>query len=70
MVKVCIDLEKIRIGISTSFSKKVGYGGKTSFWEDKWIGNGRLCDKFSRFCHLDMCKEDLVIDKGNWSEDV
>nr|GEW91790.1 reverse transcriptase domain, reverse transcriptase zinc-binding domain protein [Tanacetum cinerariifolium] len=39
IVKVGIDLDKIRIGFFTSFSKKVGNGGDTSFWKDRWIGN-------------------------------
>nr|GEX66411.1 reverse transcriptase domain, reverse transcriptase zinc-binding domain protein [Tanacetum cinerariifolium] len=65
IVKVGIDLDKIRIGFFTSFSKKVGNGGDTSFWKDRWIGNVRLCDKFPRLCHLDRCKEARVIDRGN-----
>nr|GEU70579.1 RNA-directed DNA polymerase, eukaryota, reverse transcriptase zinc-binding domain protein [Tanacetum cinerariifolium] len=70
IVKVGIDLDKIRIGFSSSFSKKVGNEGDTLFWKDRWFGNVRLCDKFPRLCRLDMCKEAWVIDRGNWSEGV
>ncbi|PWA80255.1 reverse transcriptase domain, Reverse transcriptase zinc-binding domain protein [Artemisia annua] len=70
IVRVGIDLDKIGVGFSTSFSNKVGNGGDTSFWEDRWLGNVRLCDKFPRLYHIDRGKEARVIDRGNWSEGI
>nr|GEZ00298.1 putative RNA-directed DNA polymerase, eukaryota [Tanacetum cinerariifolium] len=46
IVKVGIDLDKIEMGFSFLFLKKLGNRGDTLFWKDKWIGNVRLCNKF------------------------
>ncbi|GJV82953.1 RNA-directed DNA polymerase, eukaryota, reverse transcriptase zinc-binding domain protein [Tanacetum coccineum] len=37
----------------------------TRFWTDRWVGDQRLYDRFSRLCHLDRSKEGSVRDKGS-----
>ncbi|KAJ9562034.1 hypothetical protein OSB04_007194 [Centaurea solstitialis] len=43
-----------------SFTKDVGNGRSTKFWEDRWVGGEVLKEKFSRLYNLETCKEVLV----------
>nr|GEY61308.1 RNA-directed DNA polymerase, eukaryota, reverse transcriptase zinc-binding domain protein [Tanacetum cinerariifolium] len=56
IIKVGIDLDNVGIRFTLSFMCKIGNGLDTSFWEDRWVDNYRLCDKFARLFHLDICK--------------
>lgn len=40
------------------------------FWLDKWMGNFRLCDRFSRLFHLESQKRALISEKGEWRDGV
>ncbi|GKC14123.1 RNA-directed DNA polymerase, eukaryota, reverse transcriptase zinc-binding domain protein [Tanacetum coccineum] len=39
------------------------------FWEDNWIGMGKLRDLFSRLYHLDVVNDAILGNKGFWRED-
>jgi hypothetical protein len=42
--------------------RKVGNGGATSFWRDKWLGNTPLCNIFRRLFLILEQKEGVVRD--------
>lgn len=46
----------------------IGNGFGTSFWLDKWVGNGRLCDRFPRLFQLEDDKKAMVGSMGRWGE--
>ena len=70
IVKVGLDIEKVGIEFSSSFSKNLGDGGDTLFWEDRWVGGIRLRERFPRLFQLDRHKEARVVDRGRWCEGV
>ncbi|XP_071687015.1 uncharacterized mitochondrial protein AtMg00310-like [Rutidosis leptorrhynchoides] len=49
-------LDNMGIPFSSSFVKIVGNGSSVSFWEDKWIGDGKLKDTFNRLYQLEAIK--------------
>jgi hypothetical protein len=46
------------------FSKKLGCGGSTRFWLDRWIGMEPLCDTFPRLFKVSSQSESLIKDMG------
>ena len=44
----------------------MGDGRDIRFWVDRWVENGRLCDRFPRLYHLDRRKETSVVERGEW----
>jgi hypothetical protein len=46
--------------------KKVGNGGGTRFWLDKWIGEGTLCQAFPRLYSISCQKEHFINQMGEW----
>ncbi|GJY62035.1 RNA-directed DNA polymerase, eukaryota, reverse transcriptase zinc-binding domain protein [Tanacetum coccineum] len=44
-------------------------GNAIMFWEDNWIGMGKLRDLFSRLYHLDVVNDAILGNKGFWRED-
>ncbi|KAL8476037.1 hypothetical protein ACS0TY_028632 [Phlomoides rotata] len=50
--------------------KTVGNGRNTWFWEDKWVGNFRLRDKFPRLYNLCQEKSVRIWDVGEWMGDT
>jgi hypothetical protein len=49
--------------------KKVGCGGGTRFWVDKWIGGGALAQLFPRLFSISCQKENLISQVGGWTND-
>ncbi|KAK2360340.1 hypothetical protein QL285_085620 [Trifolium repens] len=49
--------------------KKVGNGGGTRFWLDKWIGVGTLCQAFPRLYSISCQKENLINQVGEWTNE-
>jgi hypothetical protein len=47
--------------------KKVGNGGGTRFWLDKWIGERPLCQEFPRLFSISCQKENRVNQVGAWN---
>jgi hypothetical protein len=52
------------------FSKKLGCGGSTRFWLDRWVGVAPLCDTFPRLFKVSLQSESLIKDMGEWSNDI
>jgi hypothetical protein len=52
------------------FSKKLGCGGSTRFWLDRWVGMTPLCDIFPRLFKVSLQSEFLIKDMGEWSNDI
>lgn len=69
IIRIGRDLEEKEIHFAGSFGKEVGNEMNTRFWVDKWVGNFRLCDKYTRLYHLESQKEVLVGERGDWSGD-
>lgn len=44
----------------------MGDGGNTSFWEENWVGDQCLKNKFPRLFNLCNEKESSVRDRGVW----
>ncbi|XP_071705025.1 uncharacterized protein [Rutidosis leptorrhynchoides] len=60
-------LEALDILFWSSFSKTVRDGSLTSFWEDLWIGDSKLSEKFPRLYRLDS-RGVLVRDRVDTAE--
>lgn len=66
IVRVSKDIEKTGINFTSSFSKIVGNGYTTRFWEDSWIGDGViLSEKFPRLFRLETHKSVTVGENEN-----
>ena len=65
-MKVGKGLEQVGIQFSASFHRKVGDGAGTYFWNDMWIGECKLKDRFPRLYHLERRKEAKIVEKGRW----
>ncbi|XP_071687180.1 uncharacterized protein [Rutidosis leptorrhynchoides] len=70
------NIYEIGVPFRNLFAKVLGDGGSTSFWNNPWIGNDVLKDKFKRLWRLDTEASALVKDRviwngsnwvGNWS---
>lgn len=69
ITKICNDLSSVGIDFKNSFKRKVGNGGETSFWLEKWVGDFALRDKFPRLFNIDNNKMGLISEIGIWRED-
>lgn len=45
---------------------KLGEGRVVNFWQEAWLGNERLRDKFVRLYHLSTQQQAIVSDMGFW----
>ncbi|GJU03619.1 mutator type transposase, partial [Tanacetum coccineum] len=64
IIKVGKNLDMLEGGFVSHFVKVVGDGLDTSFWLDKWVGEIRFCDRFSRLFHRETSKDVVVGLKG------
>nr|GFB69635.1 RNA-directed DNA polymerase, eukaryota, reverse transcriptase zinc-binding domain protein [Tanacetum cinerariifolium] len=69
IVRVGQDIDRVGVGFSSSFTRKVGDGSCVSFWDDIWVGGTKLRDRFSRLYHLDRCIEAKVAGRDIWGDD-
>ncbi|XP_071686935.1 uncharacterized protein [Rutidosis leptorrhynchoides] len=62
----CVD--DLGIPFSSSFSRSIGDGANTSFWDDIWNGNLCFKNRFNRLYRLEINKDASVKDKlgGNF----
>jgi hypothetical protein len=51
-------------------AKKLGSGGGTRFWLDKWLGPIPLCDLFPRLFSVSTHADKCVSDFGDWRNEV
>ncbi|XP_071694951.1 uncharacterized protein [Rutidosis leptorrhynchoides] len=49
-------IDECNINFRSSFSKSIGDGSTTKFWEDRWTGDSKLSSKFPRLFHLECSK--------------
>ncbi|KAJ9565573.1 hypothetical protein OSB04_001539 [Centaurea solstitialis] len=55
--------EKANLSLSSLFSKSLGRGTKTRFWQDVWCDEGSLADRFPRLAALDKDKDCTIADR-------
>ncbi|XP_071692058.1 uncharacterized protein [Rutidosis leptorrhynchoides] len=76
IIKTGSDIEDLGLSFKNSFVKKIGDGAATSFWNDLWIGDTVLKNKFKRLARLEENLQVTVKDRvkqngskciGNWS---
>ncbi|GJX67817.1 reverse transcriptase domain, reverse transcriptase zinc-binding domain protein [Tanacetum coccineum] len=66
LVKTVLDMEGLGLEFASSCRDVLGDVRDIRFWTDRWVGDQRLCDRFSRLFYLDRSKEGSVRDKGTW----
>ncbi|GJY27531.1 reverse transcriptase domain, reverse transcriptase zinc-binding domain protein, partial [Tanacetum coccineum] len=69
IVKIEEEIDGVGLKFSSSCIGVLGDGRDIRFWVDRWVDNGRLCDRFPRLFYLDRRKEGSVRDKGSWCND-
>ncbi|GAU37496.1 hypothetical protein TSUD_275480 [Trifolium subterraneum] len=52
------------------FLKKLGCGGSTRFWLDRWVGLAPLCETFPRIFKVSLHPECVIKDLGEWVNDT
>ncbi|XP_071695168.1 uncharacterized protein [Rutidosis leptorrhynchoides] len=60
-------IENCGVPFANSFRRLVGNGAETSFWEDIWIENSSLKDKFPRLYLLESDKQTTICNKLIWN---
>ncbi|XP_071708906.1 uncharacterized protein [Rutidosis leptorrhynchoides] len=63
IIKCGWDIEKANIPFRKFFVKDIGDGASTSFWNDVWIGEVALKDRFKRLARLEINLEATVQDR-------
>lgn len=66
IIKSGWEINNVGIEFRSSFCKKTGDGDQTRFWEDDWVGSGKLKNIFSRLYNLEVCKNATVRDRSSW----
>ncbi|GKC99125.1 hypothetical protein Tco_1169400 [Tanacetum coccineum] len=66
ILKIGAEIEGVGVYFTSSCVGVLGDRRDIRFWEDRWVDNRRLCDRFPRLYHLDRRKEGSVFDKGYW----
>ncbi|GKA56638.1 putative RNA-directed DNA polymerase [Tanacetum coccineum] len=66
IVRVGEEIEGLGVGFVSSCVGVLGDGRDIRFWLDRWVDDGRLCDRFSRLYHLDRSNKSSVMEKGVW----
>ncbi|XP_071727978.1 uncharacterized protein [Rutidosis leptorrhynchoides] len=56
-------IEDLQIQFKSSFVKNIGDGGSTSFWNEQWCNEGKMCTLFSRLFRLQSNKEATFKDR-------
>jgi hypothetical protein len=51
---------------SQAANKKVGNGNSMKFWEDVWLGDQSLENRFPRLFGISLLKDSLVCEAGRW----
>ncbi|WJX80724.1 tropinone reductase I [Trifolium repens] len=52
-----------------AFIKKLGCGGSTRFWLDRWVGVAPLCVTFPCLFRISLQPELLIKDMGGWDSE-
>ncbi|KAJ9538060.1 hypothetical protein OSB04_030793 [Centaurea solstitialis] len=59
-------LDSEGINFSGSFRKRIGNGGGTCLWEDKWLGERVLREEFPRLSRLEVKGNCKIVERGEW----
>jgi len=46
---------------------KLGDGNRIRSWEDRWISDGPLKEKFPRLYLISLCKDKVISEVGEWA---
>ncbi|XP_071728090.1 uncharacterized protein [Rutidosis leptorrhynchoides] len=60
-------IEKLGLNFASSFIKVIGDGADTDFWNDAWLCDTSLKQRFKRLFHLDEDSKARVQDRITWS---
>ncbi|XP_071700132.1 uncharacterized protein [Rutidosis leptorrhynchoides] len=63
IIKTCCFIDSIGVPFVSSFFKEVGNGATTSFWNDKWLGDFSLRDRFKRLVRFESNLDVSVCDR-------
>ncbi|XP_071704421.1 uncharacterized protein [Rutidosis leptorrhynchoides] len=55
------NLEEIGIEFKNSFTKSIGNGADTAFWNEVWVGNNKLRDLYPRLYRLETEKNAIML---------
>ncbi|XP_071704626.1 uncharacterized protein [Rutidosis leptorrhynchoides] len=61
-------IDSLGIVFRDSFTRYIGNGLSTSFWNDLWLGNFKLKNRFKRLTHLEADLAPTVGDRLRWDE--
>ncbi|XP_071728822.1 uncharacterized protein [Rutidosis leptorrhynchoides] len=57
------EIDSLNVPFRGSFIKHIGNGSSTSFWDDRWLGDFKLRDKFQRLFRLARDKDAAVSER-------
>ncbi|XP_071739411.1 uncharacterized protein [Rutidosis leptorrhynchoides] len=60
------NIEETGLAFRNFFVKEIGDGASTSFWNDDWIGNEKLKNKFKRLSRLEPNLDVTIQDRLSW----
>ncbi|GJZ84097.1 RNA-directed DNA polymerase, eukaryota, reverse transcriptase zinc-binding domain protein [Tanacetum coccineum] len=66
IMKFGVEIDRVGVDFTSSCLGVLGDGRDIRFWEDRWVRNRILRDRFPRLYHMDSRKEGSVLDKGDW----
>lgn len=58
--------DKFKNVIQNGCWMRIGDGRNTKFWEDTWLGEYCLKDKFSRLFTFSLQHQDFIVNMGVW----
>ncbi|GJY77238.1 hypothetical protein Tco_0482354 [Tanacetum coccineum] len=62
--KRCGEIDSLGVVFSSSFGRKLGNGDGIQFWKDKWAGDFKLCERFSRLFRFEGDEDVLLRNHG------
>jgi len=69
LCKVC-DVENHSNWFDNNVIWEIKDGENVRFWEDKWVGDISLKERFTRLYNISMCQESVMSDLGIWKNKV
>jgi hypothetical protein len=64
------NLDKDNGWFFSAVERKIGRGDETKFWEELWVGNQPLCDRFPRLYSISIQREVMVSNMGSWIDNA
>ncbi|XP_071689558.1 uncharacterized protein [Rutidosis leptorrhynchoides] len=63
VIKIGMEMTKRGYNFNNSFVRNIDEGSDVLFWEDLWVGEQRLRDKYPRLYHLEEVKDAKINDR-------